>query len=85
MQARTGYRGFIDDDLDQMNQASVSAGMRLLDAAISTATATRISGGPAAGTSITAQTDFTDTATDKDRVQAPRVLWDTTYVENSAS
>jgi hypothetical protein len=83
VQAKTGYRWFIDDYLDQMNQASASAGMRLLDVLDLHRYSDENIGGPAAGTSITAQTDFTDTATDKDRVQAPRVLWDTTYVENS--
>jgi len=66
-----------------MNQASASAGMRLLDVLDLHRYSDENIGGPVAGTSITAQTDYTDMATDMDRVQAPRVLWDPSYVENS--
>ena len=83
VQNSTGYRWFIDYYLQQMSQASASAGMRLLDVLDLHRYSDENIGGPVAGTSITAQTDYTDTATDMDRVQAPRVLWDPSYVENS--
>ncbi len=83
IQKSTGYRWFIDYYLQQMSQASASAGMRLLDVLDLHRYSDENIGGPVAGTSITAQTDSTDTATNMARVQAPRVLWDPAYVENS--
>jgi Glycoside hydrolase family 44/Immunoglobulin I-set domain len=79
----TGYRWFIDYYLDQMNKASTSAGNRLLDVLDLHRYSDENVSGTGPDQSITDQTDFTDTATDKDRVQAPRVLWDPSYVENS--
>jgi len=73
VQNSTGYRWFIDYYLQQMSQASASAGMRLLDVLDLHRYSDENIGGP----------DYTDTATDMDRVQAPRVLWDPSYVENS--
>jgi hypothetical protein len=83
LQASSGYRWFIDWFLDQMNRASATAGMRLLDVLDLHRYSDENVGGPTAGTAITNQTDFSDTKTNMDRVQAPRVLWDPTYVENS--
>lgn len=83
IQAATGDRWFLDYFLDQMHAASTSAGKRLLDALDLHRYSDENVGGPTPGTSITNQTDFTDTATNMQRVQAPRVLWDPSYVENS--
>jgi hypothetical protein len=77
-----GYRWFLDYYLDQMGRASAKAGIRLLDVL----DLHRYSDATAAGNSsiaMTNQTDFTDLATDQQRVQDPRVLWDPTYVEDS--
>ena len=81
--ATPAYRWFLDYYLDQMSKASTTAGKRLLDVLDLHRYSDENIGGPSAGTSITNQTDFTDTTTDMERVQAPRVLWDPTYVENS--
>jgi hypothetical protein len=83
VQSSTGYRWFIDYYLDQMSKASATAGGRLLDVLDLHRYSDENVSGSGPDQSITDQTDFTDTATDKDRVQAPRVLWDPTYVENS--
>jgi len=72
--ANPGYRWFLDYYLDQMSKASATAGSRLLDA---------LDLHRYSDEDITSQTDFTDTATDQERVQDPRVLWDPTFVENS--
>jgi hypothetical protein len=80
--ANPGYRWFLDYYLDQMSQASAAAGVRLLDVL----DLHRYSDETAVGNSSLAminQTDFTDTATDQERVQDPRILWDPTFVENS--
>ena len=69
-----GYRWFLDYYLDQMHSASTTAGIRLLDV---------LDLHRYSDEDITGQTDFTDTATDQERVQDPRVLWDPTFVENS--
>jgi glycosyl hydrolase family 44/Ig-like domain-containing protein len=82
-QTATGYRWFIDYYLEQMSQASSSAGKRLLDVFDLHRYSDENISGTGPDQSITSQTDFTDTASDMDRVQAPRVLWDPTYVENS--
>ena len=79
----TGYRWFIDYYLDQMSKASAAAGMRLLDVLDLHRYSDENVSGTGPDQSITSQTDFSDTASDMDRVQAPRVLWDPTYVENS--
>lgn len=83
LQASTGFRWFIDYYLDQMNAASTAAGTRLLDVLDLHRYSDENISGSGPDQSITSQTDFTDTASDMDRVQAPRVLWDPTYVENS--
>ncbi|HEY1793931.1 MAG TPA: glycoside hydrolase family 44 protein [Opitutaceae bacterium] len=82
-QTATGFRWFIDYYLDQMGKASASAGTRLLDVLDLHRYSDENVSGTGPDQSITEQTDFSDTATDMDRVQAPRVLWDPTYVENS--
>jgi hypothetical protein len=85
LQASTGFRWFIDYYLDQMSKASATAGKRLLDVFDLHRYSDENIGGVSSDPdqSITSQTDFSDTASDMDRVQAPRVLWDPTYVENS--
>jgi hypothetical protein len=83
LQASTGDRWFIDYYLDQMSQASAAAGTRLVDVFDLHRYSDENISGTGPDQSITSQTDFTDTASDMDRVQAPRVLWDKTYVENS--
>ncbi len=82
-QSSTGFRWFIDYYLDQMGKASASAGRRLLDVLDLHRYSDENVSGTGPDPSITGQTDFSDKATDMDRVQAPRVLWDPTYVENS--
>src|SRR5271165_2494634 len=83
LQASTGFRWFIDYYLDQMSKASAAAGTRLLDVLDLHRYSDENVSGTGPDQAITNQTDFTDTASDMDRVQAPRVLWDPTYVENS--
>jgi hypothetical protein len=83
LQSSTGYRWFIDYYLDQMGKASATAGKRLLDVFDLHRYSDENVSGSGPDQSITNQTDFSDKATDMDRVQAPRVLWDTAYVENS--
>jgi hypothetical protein len=82
-QSSTGFRWFIDYYLDQMSKASGAAGYRLLDVLDLHRYSDENVSGTGPDQSITSQTDFSDKATDMDRVQAPRVLWDPTYVENS--
>ena len=82
-QTATGFRWFIDYYLDQMSKASAAAGTRLLDVLDLHRYSDENVSGTGPDQSITNQTDFSDTATDMDRVQAPRVLWDPTFVENS--
>jgi hypothetical protein len=79
----TGDRWFIDYYLTQMSQASGTAGRRLLDVLDLHRYSDENISGTGPDQSITSQTNFSDTATDMDRVQAPRVLWDPTFVENS--
>ncbi len=83
LQASTGFRWFIDYYLDQMSKASATAGKRLLDVFDLHRYSDENVSGTGPDQSITNQTDFSDTASDMDRVQAPRVLWDPTFVENS--
>ncbi len=72
--ANPGYRWFLDYYLDQMSKASATAGTRLLDV---------LDLHRYSDEDITSQTTFTDTATNEERIQDPRVLWDPTFVENS--
>jgi hypothetical protein len=83
IQSSTGYRWFLDYFLDQMNKSSASAGKRLMDVLDLHRYSDENVSGSGPDQSITQQTNFSDTATNMDRVQAPRVLWDKTYVENS--
>ena len=82
-QSLGGYRWYIDYYLDMMSRQSATAGMRLLDVLDLHRYSDENVGGTGPDQSITNQTDYSDTASDMDRVQAPRVLWDPTYVENS--
>ncbi len=81
--ATPAYRWFLDYYLDQMSKASTTAGIRLLDVLDLHRYSDENVSGPSPGMPLVSQTDFTDTTTDMERVQAPRVLWDPTYVENS--
>jgi hypothetical protein len=83
LQTSTGFRWFIDYYLDQLSKASATAGTRLIDVFDLHRYSDENISGSGPDVSITSQTDFSDKATDMDRVQAPRVLWDKTYVENS--
>jgi hypothetical protein len=83
LQTSTGFRWFIDYYLDQMSRASIAAGTRLIDVLDLHRYSDENISGSGPDQSITTQTDFSDKASDMDRVQAPRVLWDPTYVENS--
>jgi Glycoside hydrolase family 44/Immunoglobulin I-set domain len=83
IQSSTGFRWFIDYYLDQMGKASATAGTRLLDVLDLHRYSDENVSGTGPDQSITNQTDFSDKASDMDRVQAPRVLWDPTYKENS--
>jgi hypothetical protein len=82
-QNATGFRWFIDYYLSQMSKASAAAGTRLIDVFDLHRYSDENVSGTGPDVSITGQTDFSDKATDMDRVQAPRVLWDKSYVENS--
>ena len=73
------YRWFIDYYLDQMKQASTTAGTRLLDV-LDLHNYSEAQGG---GARVTDSTDYTNIACNQARMQAPRAFWDTTYVENS--
>lgn len=73
------YRWFIDYYLDQMKQASTTAGRRLLDV-LDLHNYSEAQGG---GARVTDSTDYTNIACNKARLQAPRAFWDATYVENS--
>jgi hypothetical protein len=83
LQTSTGFRWFIDYYLDQLGKASATAGKRLIDVFDLHRYSDENVSGTGPDVAITGQTDFSDKATDMDRVQAPRVLWDKTYVENS--
>ena len=73
------YRWFIDYYLDQMKQASTTAGVRLLDV-LDLHNYSEAQGG---GARVTDSTDYTNIDCNKARLQAPRAFWDNTYVENS--
>ncbi|HEY4246129.1 MAG TPA: glycoside hydrolase family 44 protein, partial [Lacunisphaera sp.] len=73
------YRWFIDYYLDQMKQASTTAGVRLLDV-LDLHNYSEAQGG---GARVTDSTDYTNLDCNKARLQAPRSFWDGTYVENS--
>jgi hypothetical protein len=80
--ATPAYRWFLDYYLDQMSKASTTAGMRLLDVLDLHRYSDDAGGTPSEA--ITNQTDYsTNIGCDQERVQAPRVLWDPTFVENS--
>jgi hypothetical protein len=84
LQAATpAYRWFLDCYLDQMSKASTTAGIRLIDVLDLHHYSDENVSGPSPGTPLANQTDFSDKTTNMERVQAPRVLWDPTYVENS--
>lgn len=72
------YRWFLDYYLDGMSKASAAAGKRLLDVM----DLHRYSDDAGTdGTSVTASPSTA--ASDQERVQSPRVLWDPTFKENS--
>jgi hypothetical protein len=73
------YGWFIDYYLDQLRQASTTAGVRLLDV-LDLHNYSEAQGG---GARVTDSTDYTNTACNRARIQAPRAFWDPTYVENS--
>ncbi|MEO6992277.1 MAG: glycoside hydrolase family 44 protein, partial [Lacunisphaera sp.] len=73
------YRWFIDYYLDQMKQASTTAGVRLLNV-LDLHNYSEAQGG---GARVTDSTDYTNIDCNKARLQAPRAFWDPTYVENS--
>lgn len=80
--ATPAYRWFLDYYLDQMSKASQTAGVRLLDVLDLHRYSDDAGGTPSEA--ITNQTDYsTNLGCDQERVQAPRVLWDPTFVENS--
>jgi len=83
IQNSTGDRWFLDYFLAQMSSASATAGTRLMDVLDLHRYSDENVSGTGPDQSITQQTNYADTATDMDRVQAPRVLWDPTYIENS--
>jgi len=73
------YRWFIDYYLDQMKQASTTAGVRLLNV-LDLHNYSEAQGG---GARVTDSTDYSNIACNKARLQAPRAFWDPSYVENS--
>ena len=77
VKAGTNYQWFIDYYLDEMKQAEISSGKRLLDVL-------DIHWYPEAmGDNRITQTNANTTADKLARVQAPRTLWDDNYTENS--
>ena len=73
----TNYQWFIDFYLDQMRQAEISSGKRLLDVL-------DIHWYPEARGDNRITDTYANTTADKlARVQAPRTLWDNNYIENS--
>lgn len=78
-QTRGTYRWFIDYFLDQMRQASTTAGTRLLDV-MDLHNYTEARGG---GVRVNDTTDYTNTAVNEARMQSPRTFWDSTYIEDS--
>jgi sugar lactone lactonase YvrE len=81
--ATPAYRWFLDYYLDRISKASTTAGTRLIDVLDLHRYSDENVSGPSPGTPLASQTDFSDKTTNMERVQAPRVLWDPTYVENS--
>ncbi|MBK8476199.1 MAG: hypothetical protein IPL39_07740 [Opitutaceae bacterium] len=73
------YRWFIDYYLDQMRQASATAGLRLVDVL----DLHNYSEHSAGGYRVSETTDYSNIACNQGRMQAPRGLWDPTFVENS--
>jgi len=73
------YNWFVDYYLDQMKKASDTAGRRLLDV-LDLHNYTEAKGG---GVRVNATTDYTNIECNKARLQAPRTLWDPTYIEDS--
>jgi mannan endo-1,4-beta-mannosidase len=77
VKAGTNYQWFIDYYLDQMRQAGISSGKRLLDVL-------DIHWYPEArGDNRITETNANTNADKLARVQAPRTLWDNSYQENS--
>lgn len=77
VKAGTNYQWFIDYYLDQMKQAEITSGQRLLDVL-------DIHWYPEAmGDNRITETYANTTADKLARVQAPRTLWDNNYTENS--
>ena len=73
------YNWFVDYYLDQLKKASDTAGRRLLDV-LDLHNYTEAKGG---GVRVNATTDYTNIDCNKARLQAPRTLWDPTYIEDS--
>ncbi len=73
------YSWFVDYYLDQLKKASDTAGRRLLDV-LDLHNYTEAKGG---GVRVNATTDYTNIECNKARLQAPRTLWDPTYIEDS--
>ncbi len=73
------YRWFVDYFLDRMRQASTAEGRRLLDVL----DLHNYSEHAAGGIRVSETTDYTNIECNKGRLQAPRGLWDPTFVENS--
>ena len=73
------YRWFVDYYLDQMKEASDTAGVRLLDA-IDLHNYSEAQGG---GLRVNDATTWDNIDCNKARMQAPRTYWDATYIENS--
>lgn len=73
------YKWFVEYYLDQMKKASVTDGRRLLDV-LDVHYYPEARGG---GVRITEQTDYSNIECNKARMQAPRTLWDSTYIEDS--
>lgn len=77
VKAGNNYQWFIDYYLDEMKQAEINSGKRLLDVL-------DIHWYPEAmGDNRITQTNANTTADKLARVQAPRTLWDESYTENS--
>jgi len=73
------YRWFLDYYLEQMKQASATSGLRLLDVLdLHIYTEAR-----AGGVRVNSTSDWTNVAANKGRMQAPRELWDASYVQDS--
>lgn len=77
--SKGSYRWFVDYYLDQMQQASNTAGTRLLDVIDLHNYSELVAGGER----VNATTNWANLACNQGRMQAPRSYWDPTYVENS--